>query len=300
MTDRHTIDDSSVVYAFSPDLEPSVTVEPRAALTVETRDSLEGAVQRDGDLMESVPEEVNAATGPIAVEGAEPGDALRVEIEAIRPTEDRGRAVTIPGFGLLRDDPEVAHPHTRVTPVEDGALRFGDLSVPLDPCIGTIGVATADEEYTTLVPHDHGGNLDTTDLRAGATVYFPVFQPGGLLAMGDCKAAMADGEHCGTGAEIATEIDVTLGVVGDAPLSRPLIETDDAWTFLASAETLQTACELAVRDASEALARAHGGEFTDAYLLASLIADLEISQVVDPLKTVRCAVPKGYLADPLD
>ncbi|MFC6835023.1 acetamidase/formamidase family protein [Halomarina ordinaria] len=299
MPQRRTVDDDSVVYAFSPDLEPAVTVAPGDALTVETRDSLEGEVQRDEDRIESVPEEVNAATGPIGVEGAARGDALSVAIEEVRLAEDRARAVTIPGFGLLQDDPDVEAPFTRVTPIEDGELRVGDTTIPLDPCIGTIGVATAEEEYSTLVPHDHGGNLDTTVIRAGATVYFPVFQPGGLLAMGDCKAAMADGEHCGTGAEVATEIDLTLDVVADAPLARPLVETTEAWTFLASAEDLETACELAVRDACEALAREHNTSFTDAYVLSSLVADLEISQVVDPLKTVRCAVPKAALENPL-
>jgi amidase len=294
---RERITDDAVVYEFGPEMDAAVTVEDGAALTVETRDSLEGAVQTDDDTMDEVPEEVNAATGPVAVEGARPGDVLRVAVEDVRPAEDRGRAVTIPGFGLLQDDAEIEHPATRVTPVEGDSLSVGEFDVPLDPCIGTVGVATGGETHSTLVPDDHGGNLDTTLLRAGNTVYFPVRQPGGLLAMGDCKAAMADGEACGTGAEIATEIDCTVSVV-EGDLSRPLVETDDAWAFLASAPTMEEACRVAYRDAVGALAADADLTRTDAYLLASLVADLEISQVVDPQVTVRAVVPKAYLTDP--
>ncbi|SEW17456.1 acetamidase/formamidase family protein [Natrinema salifodinae] len=297
-----------VVYEFAPDLEGVETVESGAELTIETRDSLDGAVQSEADVIESVPEEVNAATGPIAVEGAEPGDALRVEIEEIRLTEDQGRVITIDGFGLLDGDEGIEAPRTRMTPVDDGGegekatIAFDDLAVPVEPVVGTIGVAPAAESYTTLVPHDHGGNLDTTDVTGGNAIYFPVFQAGAMLAMGDCKAAMADGEMCGTGAEIGTEIDVTLEVIDgaatDVGLARPLIETDDAWKTVASAETLEAACELANRDAVDLLAAAHGFDDTDAYLFSSLAGGLEISQVVDPLVTVRNAIPKDYLPSP--
>ncbi|QSX00115.1 acetamidase/formamidase family protein [Haloterrigena alkaliphila] len=298
--------EDGAIYEFAPDLEGVTTVESGAQLTIETRDSLDGAVQAESDLLESVPEEVNAATGPIAVEDASPGDVLRVEIEAIRLAEDRGRVITIEGFGLLDGHEGIEAPRTRITPVEDGGsgsqhvLEFGDLEVPVDPVIGTIGVAPAGDSYTTLVPHDHGGNLDTTDVTAGNAIYFPVLQEGALLAMGDCKAAMADGEMCGTGSEIATEIDATVEVIEDpdVDLERPLVETPDAWKPIASAETLEAACELANEDAIELLAAEHGVDRTDAYLLSSLVGGLEISQVVDPLVTVRNAVPKEYLSDP--
>ncbi len=298
---RRTIPADDVIYEFTPDLDPVVTLADGESATVETRDSLEGAVQSDADTIESVPAEVNGATGPVAIEGAQPGDVLAVETEAIRPAEDRGRVVTIPGFGLLQDDEAVEAPRTRVTPIEGDQLRFDNIEVPVEPLVGTIGVAPAEESYTTLVPHDHGGNLDTTDLSAGSTVYFPVFQEGGLLAMGDCKAAMADGEMCGTGAEIAAEIDLTVSVIGDpaVDLERPLVETADAWKTLASAETAEEACRIANRDAMALLEAEHDFDPTDAHLFSSLVCDLEISQVVDPLVTVRNAVPKEYLGDPI-
>ena len=293
--------EDGAIYEFTPTLEPIAEVEPGTALTVETRDSLDGAVQSGTDVVESVPDEVNAATGPIAVSGAEPGDVLRVEFEEIRVTEPHGRVITIDGFGLLDGEPGIEAPATRMTPVDDGTLSFEGIEVPVEPVVGTVGVAPREESYTTLVPHDHGGNLDTTDMSAGSTAYFPVFQPGAMLAMGDCKAAMADGEMCGTGSEIATEIDVTVDLLETtAELERPAVETGEAWKTVASAETLEEACKLANRDAIEWLAAAHDLTTTEAYMLSSLVADLEISQVVDPLVTVRNAVPKSHLSDPFE
>ena len=291
------------VYEFAPEMEPLYTAEDGESITFETIDSLNKAVQSDADLMDAIPEEVNAATGPVAVEGATPGDILKVEIEDVRVNEDKGRVITAPGFGLLQDHEEIEHPATRVTEItNDGeSLSFNDIEVPVEPVIGTIGVATSEETITTLTPHDHGGNLDTTDMSAGTTAYFPVFQEGAMLAMGDSKAAMADGEMCGTGSEIGTDIDVTVSVISDAAvdLERPLVDTGDAWKTIASAETLEEAVKMANEDLIKLLAVEHGYTLTDAYLFSSLVGGLEISQVVDPLVTVRNSIPNEYLSDPL-
>lgn len=297
---RTTVSDDHVIYEFAPNMDAERTVLPGDSLEIHTRDSLDSDVQIEDDLVSEVPDKVNAATGPIAVEGATPGDVLQVAIEDIRVREDRGRVLVMPGFGLQQRYESTDAPRTRITEIEDDHLRFGDLDIELDPVVGTIGVAPADTAYSTLVPHDHGGNLDTTDVSAGSTVYFPVFQHGGLLAMGDSKAAMADGEVCGTGAEIGTEIDVTVDLISDPAVSieRPLIETNDAWKTIASAETMEEACEVANRDLCRLLERSHGFDFTDAYMFSSLVANLEVSQVVDPLLTVRNAVPKEQLANP--
>lgn len=292
---------NDVIYEFSPDMNARWTVHPGDSLTVRTIDSLIGAVQSEDDLLHEVPDEVNAATGPIAIEGAELGMVLAVEIADIRVPEDIGRVTVLPGFGLHHDHPELDAPRTRITPIDETEASFKGIDAPLEPMIGTIGVAPASESFTTIVPHDHGGNLDTTDIAAGTTAYFPVFQSGALLAMGDSKAVMGDGEVSGTGAEVATEIDLTIDLIKDpaVPLDRPLLETEDAWKTVASAETLELAVELANEDLIRCLQHEHGFDFTDAYMLSSLVADLEISQVVDPLVTVRNAVSKEYLDDPL-
>lgn len=301
------------VYEFGPEMEPVYEAADGESLTIETVDSLNGEIQEDDDLLDAIPEEVNAATGPIAVAGASPGDVLAVEIEAVRVAEDRGRVLTAPGFGLLQDDPEIDHPATRITEVdgggdadgdaggsEGGTIDFEGIDVPIEPVIGTIGVATDGETVSTLTPDDHGGNLDTTDVTGGTTVYFPVFQAGAMLALGDAKAAMADGEMCGTGAEIAVEVDATLSVIEDPAVSpdRPLLDTGDAVKTVASAETMEEAVELANGDMLDLLAHHHGFSRTEAYLFASLVGGLEISQVVDPQVTVRNAVPSEHLSLP--
>jgi len=293
-------DDDGHVYEFAPEMEPVYTAADGESLTVETIDSLNKEIQTDDDLLDAIPEEVNAATGPIAVEGAEPGDVLQVEIEDVRVNEDRGRVITAPGFGLLQDDEEIEHPATRVTEVDGDTLDFDGIDVPIDPVIGTIGVATAGETISTLTPHDHGGNLDTTDMTGGTTAYFPVFQEGAMLAMGDSKAAMADGEMCGTGSEVGTDIDITVSVVSDPEfeLERPLVDTGEAVKSVASADTMEEAVAQANRDVLKLLQADHGMTKTEAYLFSSLVGGLEISQVVDPLVTARNAVPAEYLSVP--
>ena len=298
------------VYEFGPAMDPVYEAADGESLTIETVDSLNGEIQADSDLLDEIPEEVNAATGPIAVAGASPGDLLAVEIEDVRVAEDRGRVLTAPGFGLRQDDPDIDHPATRITEVAGGGAADGDagggaidfegIDVPIEPVIGTIGVATDGETISTLTPDDHGGNLDTTDVTGGTTVYFPVFQEGAMLAMGDAKAAMADGEMCGTGAEIAVEIDATLSVIEDPAVSpdRPLLDTGDAVKTVASAETMEGAVELANGDMLDLLAHHHGFSRTEAYLFSSLVGGLEISQVVDPQVTARNAVPSEYLSLP--
>ena len=293
-------DDDGHVYEFGPEMEPVYTAADGESLTVETIDSLNKEIQTDDDLLDAIPEEVNAATGPIAVEGAEPGDVLKVEIEDVRVNEDRGRVVTTPGFGLLQDDEDIEHPATRVTEVDGDTIAFDGIDVPIDPVIGTIGVATAEETISTLTPHDHGGNLDTTDMTGGTTAYFPVFQEGAMLAMGDSKAAMADGEMCGTGAEIGTDIDITVSVISEPEvgIDRPVVDTGEAVKSVASADTMEEAVELANRDILALLQADHGMSKTEAYLFSSLVGGLEISQVVDPLVTARNAVPAEYLSVP--
>ncbi|ELZ49955.1 acetamidase/Formamidase [Halorubrum distributum JCM 9100] len=290
------------VYEFGPEMDPVYEAADGESLTIETIDSLNGEIQTDDDLLDAIPEEVNAATGPIAVSGASPGDVLAVEIEAVRVAEDRGRVLTAPGFGLLQDDPEIDHPATRITEVDgDGeSIDFEGIDVPVEPVIGTIGVATGGETVSTLTPDDHGGNLDTTDVTGGTTVYFPVFQEGAMLALGDAKAAMADGEMCGTGAEIAVEVDATLSVIENPAVSpdRPLLDTGDAVKTVASAETMEEAVELANGDMLDLLTHDHGFSRTDAYLFSSLVGGLEVSQVVDPQVTARNAVPSEYLSLP--
>lgn len=291
---RRTIAGGEILYAFHPDLAAQWTVRPGEPILVRCPDGVGGVIRRPEDRYHAVDSDrVNGCVGPIAVEGAEPGDRLVFAIEDITVPQDWGYVLVIPKFGLLQS--RVDEAATRIVPIADGRVRFGHLSIPLDPCIGTIGTAPAAGRFSTVVPHDHGGNMDTTAIRKGARVHFPVNRPGGMLALGDPKAVMGDGEVCGTGVGVPIDVAARIELVKGGRLPRPVIETADDWQFVASAETLEAACRLATEDLIDALARAAGLSWTDGYMLASLVGDLRISQVVDPLMTVRMCIAKRYL-----
>ncbi len=282
------------IYAFSPDLRARATVQPGETFEVECQDSCGGQIRTEADLLPKVDlDHVNGATGPIEVAGARPGDALRVSILSLK-VGPVGYVGIEPKLGVLGD--RVPEAKTRILPIRNGLARFSeDLRLPIAPHIGTIGVATAGESFSTFFPGDHGGNLDTREIRAGNTLYLPVFQPGAQLALGDIHALMADGEVCVTGIEIGGVVRVRVDVVPGMGLKRPLVETRDAWVPLASAPDLDEAARLATSDAVDLLARGRGMSWEDAYMLASLTCDLRISQDVDPCRTCKMILPKRLL-----
>lgn len=133
-------------------------------------------------------------------------------------------------------------------------------------------------------------------MRAGVRVLLPVNQPGALLAMGDAKAAMGDGEVCSTGIEVPVIVRGRLDVLRGRSIARPMIETEREWMTLGSAADYLDACRIANGDMVELLAESQGLSWEDAYILSSIVSDLRVSQVVDPLLTVRCCMRKDYVS----
>ena len=180
-------------YTFSPFNPPAIKVEPGTTILFETLDALNEQIHSDDDSASQVDlEHVNAATGPVFVNGAKPGDTLVAEILAIQ-LHEMGSALIIPGFGFLQDT--IPGPYTKVFHMEkDGTFKYGEsIRIDLNPMIGTIGVAPT-QPITTLSSGIHGGNLDTTDIRKGSKVYLPVLVEGALFGVGDVHAAMENGE----------------------------------------------------------------------------------------------------------
>lgn len=283
------------IYAFGPDLRARATVRPGATFEVECQDSCGGQIRSEMDTLSKIDlDHVNGATGPIEIAGARPGDALKIDLLSLR-VGDVGYVGIEPKLGVLGD--RVAEARTRILPIRNGVAHFSeDLRLPIAPHIGTIGVATAGETFSTFYPADHGGNLDTREIRAGNTLYLPVFQAGAMLALGDIHALMADGEVCVTGIEIGGVVRMRVDLLSGLGLKRPVVETRDAWVVLASAPDLDEAARIATADAVDLLARGRGMGWEDAYMLASLVCDLRISQDVDPNRTCKVVVPKRYLA----
>jgi amidase len=281
-------------YTFSPYNPPAIWVDPGTTIRFETMDALNEQIgpEADNDSARTIDlDHVNAATGPVFINGAKPGDTLVAEILDIQLAEI-GSALIIPGFGFLQDS--LPGPYTRVFYREkDGTYKFGEsISIKPKPMIGTIGVAPM-QAITTLSSGIHGGNLDTTDICQGSKVYLPVLVDGALFGVGDVHAAMGDGEVCGTGIECGAVLTIRLDLIANHPIPRPRIETTSEWMCVASAEGLENAIKLALQDTVEWLQVEHHMKAEEAYVLTSLVGDVRIGQVVDPMVTVRVAVPKA-------
>lgn len=138
--------------------------------------------------------------------------------------------------------------------------------------------------------------MDTRDICTGSTLYLPVFQEGAQLAMGDVHAAMGDGEICGTGVECSAEVLVRVSLQKDMKLKRPLLITSTEVQAIASAQTADEAAKLAIGDLVSYIMRQNKLSFNDAYMLASVMGNARISQLVDPLITVRMGIAKELIS----
>lgn len=285
------------IYAFSADMEPAAQAAPGEILRFETRDALGGQVKTADDVLVELDfSRVNPATGPVLVEGAEPGDTLVVRVLSIEPA-DFGAIVTGPGMGVLGK--EIEHHATRILPVEGGAVVFDELRLPARPMIGVLGVAPSQGSYPTGTAHRHGGNMDTKEIIEGCTAYLPVEQPGALLALGDVHAVQADGEVCVSACEVDARVTVEIDVLKGRKAEWPIVEIDDAVYVLISLPTIGEALKEATRQGVKFLRAARGLSHEDAYMLASLAVDIGISQLVDPNKTAKARIPSAVLGRPV-
>ena len=231
----------------------------------------------------------NPVTGPVFVERAQPGDVLKVVIHRLE-LDDFGVYKVEPGFGVLGDMLE--KPATKYVPVQDEMAIFSeDIKIPLKPNIGTIGVAPTKGMIPTSYPGDHGGNIDTKEIKEGAILYLPVFVPGALFSLGDLHICMGDGEICVSGGATGGLVQLTLSIIHNKSLRRPLLNAENSWFTIASAKTLDEAVKLATADMVTLLKTALKLSFNDAYILASAVCDIMVSQAVNPLKTARVRVP---------
>src|SRR5436309_9592461 len=292
---EHRISREDVIWAFGPDLEPVLEVEPGAVVTFETNDCFTGQIASEEDLVTAIDfARVNSATGPVAVKGAEPGDSLVVELLDVRPGP-RGFATIIPEFGQLVAD--VESPVTFVFEVEGDTVRMNErISFEARPMVGVVGVATDGEEITNGWAGRHGGNLDNHLHGRGARIHFPVRQPGGMFAVGDMHAAMGDGEICGTGVEIAGEVAVRFDVVKGRQADWPVTELADRWVAHGTSlgvfmEAMHAACE----DAAKLLVDQWGFTIEEAFVFLSVACDVNVCQACQPSPfsaIARVEVPK--------
>jgi len=291
----HRIGRDEIIWAFGPDLEPVLEVEPGATVTFETNDCFTGQIASEDDLVTEIDfKRVNSATGPVAVKGVEPGDSLVAEILDVRPI-DVGFACLIPGFGQLID--QVKAPVTRLFRVEDGWIHMNEhVRFPAQPMVGVVGVATDGETLGNGLAGRHGGNLDDHLHGKGARIYFPVRQPGGMFAVGDMHASMGDGEICFTGVEIAGEVDIRFDLLKGKQGTWPVTELPDRWVPHATADDYDDAMRLVSEEAARLLVNEWGFSMEDAFIFLSVACDAGVAQACKPAPgfgtIARFAIPK--------
>jgi acetamidase/formamidase len=242
-------------------------------------------------------------TGPVWVEGAEPGDVLEVRIQDVTLRQDWGWNIIEPLLGTLPEDfPLHRHLHIPLDREARMALLPWGLKLPLDPFFGNFGVAPPAHygRITSIIPREHGGNMDNRALTQGSTVYFPVFNRGALFSAGDGHAVQGDGEVCLTAIETSLQGTFQLILRKDLRLNFPRAETATHYVAMGMHEDLDDAARQALRHMIAWITELSGLPAVDAYTLCSIAADLRITQMVDVNKGVHCMLPKSALPPDLN
>jgi acetamidase/formamidase len=278
--------------AWDPAIEPIATVASGGIVEFDLLDSSGGQLTASstlGDLATLDFERVDPVQGPIAVEGAEAGDALQIDFLSFEPA-NWGWTASIPGFGLLADEfAEAALRITQLPAAGERAEFLPGVKVLVRPFCGVVGVAPPTGPRPTIPPDVFGGNMDTRHLTAGARLFLPVFHAGGRLSLGDGHAAQGDGEVCGTAIETPMRATVRVTVRKDLHVTGPEFLTADGpaadggrrYATDGVGPDLLGAARDAVRRMIDWLGREHGLAPIDGYLLSSVAVDLRISEIVD-------------------
>jgi acetamidase/formamidase len=291
---------------------PVMKVRPGTVMRLWSEDAFAGRVRGEDDLVSRVIEFpfVNPQTGPFFVDGAEPGDTLAVHFISIMPDRDWGASSTIPLFGSLTPTARTAMLSEplpeRIWMYEIDVsreavifnARSGEHSVelPLDPMLGTVGVAPAAfEARSSLVPDMFGGNMDTPEMRAGVTCYLGVNVEGALFSLGDGHARQGEGETCGVAIEVAMDTIVLVDLIKAYATPWPRLESDDYLMSIGSSRPLEDAFRIAHAELVRWLQQDFGFEPLDAYQLVTQAAETPIANVVDPNYSVVAKIRKSYL-----
>ena len=259
---------------WKPQMEAAFHVSLDEVVLVEMSHGMPGLVTREGVFSKPGPDAIiNPMTGPIFVDGIEPGDALAIDILDIK-TGDWGYC------------------SGRIFELRDGYALFSPtLRLPLDPMIGGIGVASDQGLVDTRAPGDTGGNIDCREIRAGSTLVFKARVKGGLVGMGDVHALQGDGEINGQGIETDAEAVIRFRKLPESLSSRPVIIRRDSFSTLGADKDLEDAAWHATEDMIILLQKKTGHTRDEARLLVGLTGNLKISQIVDPTKGARMEVP---------
>jgi len=292
---KHTIHKDHIHHGWDNSFKPRLTIAPGETVQFETLDASSGQLSRTStaaDLKKLDLAFVNPVTGPVFIDSAQPGDALKVTVLGFQPS-GWGWTGNIPGFGLLADQfPEAHLHHWNYEKTLAPAMYGPGGRVPLRPFTGTIGVAPAAPGLHSIVPpRNVGGNMDVRDITEGVELYLPIEVAGALFSVGDTHAAQGDGEVCGTAIESPIDVALKLDLVKGANLRMPRYVTPGPVTnhfdkkgyevTTGIGPDLMAGARTAVSEMIDLLSRRYGYSAIDAYMLCSVCADLRISSIVD-------------------
>lgn len=284
-------------------LPPALTVRSGDTVVTETLDAW--GADKDGVRRAKEPNPMN---GPIAVEGAEPGDALLVEILDMVPIAPTGW--TRPSLAVNVVDPIFARDvleggnrvfwqierNARTVRLAEPPSAMRDIVLPLAPMIGCFGVAPSlGQAFSTATSAENGGNMDYRRFGPGTKVAFPVSAPGALFFLGDCHAIQGDGEIVGTGVETCFEVTVRLTVQKGRTITWPRGETADDIFTIGNARPLDQALQHATTEMAKWLMADYGHDITSASHLMGQVVQYDIGNVYDPAYTVACRLAKTWL-----
>ena len=298
-------------YVFNPYRESIARVKPNERVTIQTNDAFESRITKKEDLPSralATAKFLNPQTGPIYVEGAEPGDTLAIHIESIEPTRDFAVSVLIPYFGGLtstnftRTLQDPLPERVWIWNLVDGGSNLLNeelgLKLPWEPFLGTLAVAPDLEAITALSPGPFGGNMDVPDVKPGNTVYLPVWNSGALVYTGDCHARQGQGELCGVAMEITSKVTVVFDVIKDKAIEWPRIESDEAIMVVGSARPMEDAARIANTELILWLEHEYGYDRWDAYQLLTQAGGLYVGNMVDTTYSLVASVDKKHLGRP--
>lgn len=296
MRAKHTIHDHQCHFGWNNQNKPAARIAPRETVEFRPLDSSGGQLTPKStiaDIRRLDFAKVNPVAGPVYVDGAEPGDAIKVTILNFKPS-GWGWTANIPGFGLLTD--HFKEPALHIWKYSPSTLRpamYGPGGkVPLKPFCGTIGLAPKEAGTHSIVPPRRvGGNMDIRDMSEGTELYLPVEVKGGLFSVGDTHATQGDGEICGTAIESPCTLACRFDLVKGANLKFPRFTTKgpvarhfdkkgyDATTGIGP--DLMEAAKAAVMGMIDLISARHKMAPVEAYMLCSVAGDLRISEIVD-------------------
>jgi acetamidase/formamidase len=290
----HRLDDTQPHAFWDNSYPPRIHIQPGDTVVFETLEASANQVRPD-----STSEVVRALdfafihplTGPVYVDGAEPGDALVVDIISIKH-KGWGWNAVIPGFGLLGDDfPE---PYLHHYKLGETTCEFRpDIHIPYEPFCGVMGVGPREPgRFTTIPPRENAGNIDIRHLTPGSRAFFPVLVPGALFSCGDCHSAQGDGEVNGTGIETLMSVTLTFSLTKGANIpelrfitapGKKLTVADEGGYFVTTAHgpDLFKDAQQAIRYMIDHLASEYNMTREQAYCLCGAAVDLKISEIVD-------------------